>query len=380
VLLLSLIIPTYNERQNIIPLIRRVTIALEKVTDDFEIIVVDDDSPDGTWQVGEKLAEENPHLKVIRRQGEKGLATAVVTGWNAAGGEILGVMDGDLQHPPETLPDLLDSILNTHADIAVASRHVEGGGISDWSLIRRAISWGAAALSTLMIPGILWSVRDPMSGYFFIRRSVIESVRLKPEGYKILLEVLGRGKYQTVIEIPYIFEERKEGGSKLGPKQYLEFLFHIARLARDSGHIGRFIRYCTVGISGVLVNEEVLKFITEVGGLYYIYSSLLAVEAAVITNFILNEFWTFSDRSSQRPGVLDRVRRFIKFNLICAGGGGLNVVVLWALTELAGLHYLISNLVGIGISTLWNYGLNSNITWEVPVTRKVKSLANDQVI
>jgi dolichol-phosphate mannosyltransferase len=357
-----------------------VTIALEKVTDDFEIIVVDDDSPDGTWQVGEKLAEENPHLKVIRRQGEKGLATAVVTGWNAAGGEILGVMDGDLQHPPETLPDLLDSILNTHADIAVASRHVEGGGISDWSLIRRAISWGAAALSTLMIPGILWSVRDPMSGYFFIRRSVIESVRLKPEGYKILLEVLGRGKYQTVIEIPYIFEERKEGGSKLGPKQYLEFLFHIARLARDSGHIGRFIRYCTVGISGVLVNEEVLKFITEVGGLYYIYSSLLAVEAAVITNFILNEFWTFSDRSSQRPGVLDRVRRFIKFNLICAGGGGLNVVVLWALTELAGLHYLISNLVGIGISTLWNYGLNSNITWEVPVTRKVKSLANDQVI
>lgn len=379
-LLLSLIIPTYNERQNIIPLIRRVTIALEKVTDDFEIIVVDDDSPDGTWQVGEKLAEENPHLKVIRRQGEKGLATAVVTGWNAAGGEILGVMDGDLQHPPETLPDLLDSILNTHADIAVASRHVEGGGISDWSLIRRAISWGAAALSTLMIPGILWSVRDPMSGYFFIRRSVIESVRLKPEGYKILLEVLGRGKYQTVIEIPYIFEERKEGGSKLGPKQYLEFLFHIARLARDSGHIGRFIRYCTVGISGVLVNEEVLKFITEVGGLYYIYSSLLAVEAAVITNFILNEFWTFSDRSSQRPGVLDRVRRFIKFNLICAGGGGLNVVVLWALTELAGLHYLISNLVGIGISTLWNYGLNSNITWEVPVTRKVKSLANDQVI
>lgn len=379
-LLLSLIIPTYNERQNIIPLIRRVTIALEKVTDDFEIIVVDDDSPDGTWQVGEKLAEENPHLKVIRRQGEKGLATAVVTGWNAAGGEILGVMDGDLQHPPETLPDLLDSILNTHADIAVASRHVEGGGISDWSLIRRAISWGAAALSTLMIPGILWSVRDPMSGYFFIRRSVIESVGLKPEGYKILLEVLGRGKYQTVIEIPYIFEERKEGGSKLGPKQYLEFLFHIARLARDSGHIGRFIRYCTVGISGVLVNEEVLKFITEVGGLYYIYSSLLAVEAAVITNFILNEFWTFSDRSSQRPGVLDRVRRFIKFNLICAGGGGLNVVVLWALTELAGLHYLISNLVGIGISTLWNYGLNSNITWEVPVTRKVKSLANDQVI
>ena len=378
--LVSLIIPTYNERQNIVSLIRRATFALYKATDDFEIIIVDDDSPDGTWQVAEDLAKENSHLRVIRRRGEKGLATAVVAGWKAARGEILGVMDGDLQHPPETLPELLKSILTTHADIVVASRHVDAGGISDWSLIRRFISWGAASLATLMLPGILRTVRDPMSGYFLIKRSVIESINLKPEGYKILLEVLARGKYQTVVEVPYIFEERKEGGSKLGSKQYLEFFTHLGRLAGETGQIGRFLRFCIVGLSGVFVNEGVLKFFTETGGLYYVYSSILAAEIAIISNFLFNEFWTFRDRSSQRPGMVNRVKRFLRFNLICGIGVVINVGILWALTNLMGVYYLISNLFGIGASTLWNYGLNSNITWEVPVDRKVeKALGQEKI-
>lgn len=370
-MLLSLVIPTYNERQNIASLIHRVTSALEKAIDSFEIIVVDDDSPDGTWQVAEELALRNSHLRVIRRQGEKGLATAVATGWKAAKGEILGVMDGDLQHAPETLLDLVNSILNKDADIVVASRNVSGGGVSEWSLIRRTVSWGASCIATLALPGILTTVRDPMSGFFLFKRSVIESDSLKPEGYKILLEVLAKGKYKTVLEVPYIFEERKEGGSKLGPKQYLEFIVHIARLARETGHIGRFLRFCLVGFSGVFVNEGALQLFTEVGGLYYLYSSLLAVEVAIVSNFLLNEFWTFRDRSSQLSSGSNRLKRFLKFNLICALGGVLNVSVLWALTDLAGLNYLISNLFGIGVSTIWNYGLNSNITWEIPIKRKV---------
>jgi len=378
--LISLVIPTYNERRNIIPLIRRVTFALQRTTDEFEIIVVDDDSPDGTWQVAEELAKGNPHLRVIRRQGEKGLATAVVAGWKAAEGEILGVMDGDLQHPPEALPDLIDSILTSHADIVVASRHVYGGGVSQWSLIRRFISWTAASIATLMLPGILQAVRDPMSGYFLIKRSVIESVNLRPEGYKILLEVLARGNYRTVVEVPYIFEERKEGGSKLGPKQYSEFFTHLAHLAVETGQMGRFLRFCTVGLSGVFVNEGVLRFFTKTGGLYYVYSSILACEMAIITNFLLNEFWTFRDRSSQRPDVANRLRRLLRFNLICTVGVILNVALLWALTNLAGLYYLISNLFGIGVSTLWNYGLNSNITWEVPVKRKVEKTPSQEGI
>jgi dolichol-phosphate mannosyltransferase len=267
--LLSLIIPTYNERKNIVPLIRRVTSTLKAATDDFEIIVVDDDSPDGTWQVAEELAKENSHLRVIRRQDEKGLATAVVAGWKVAKGEILGVMDGDLQHPPETLPELLKSIINTHADIVVASRHVYGGGVSEWSLIRRFVSWTAASIATLALPVLLRAVRDPMSGYFLIKCSVIESISLKPQGYKILLEVLARGKYQTVVEVPYIFEERKEGGSKLGPKQYLEFIAHIGHLAGETGQIGCSLRFCTVGLSGVFVNKGALRLFTKTGGLYH---------------------------------------------------------------------------------------------------------------
>ena len=369
--MLSLIIPTYNERNNIVPLIRRVTMTLEKVAGGFEIIVVDDDSPDETWKVAEELTTENPHLRVIRRKNEKGLATAVVTGWKAARGNILGVIDGDLQHPPERLTELLSSILNAHADIVVASRHISEGGVSDWSLIRRAVSWGAAFLATLMLPGILRTVRDPMSGYFLIRRPVIQSVDLRPEGYKILLEVLARGKYETVAEVPYIFEERKEGGSKLGPRQYLEFFTHLVRLGRETGQIARFIRFCVVGLSGVFVNEGALKFFTEVGGLYYIYSSILAIEVAIVSNFFLNEFWTFRDRSSHLSNGLNRLKRFCKFNIICSLGGVLNVSILWVLTDLAGLYYLISNLLGIGVSTLWNYGLNSNITWEVPIEHKV---------
>lgn len=361
--MLSLVIPTYNEYQNIGPLIQRITSALEPVTDNFEIIVLDDDSPDGTWQVAEEIARENSHLRVIRRCGERGLGTAVIAGWQAAKGEILGVMDGDLQHPPETLPKLLSSVLDTDAEIVVASRYIDGGGISAWSLGRRLSSWMGAFIASLMLPNILRLVRDPMSGYFLIRRSVIEYLDLHPEGYKILLEVLSRGKYQTVVEIPYIFEDRKEGKSKLGPKQYCDFFIHLGRLARETGQIGRFLRFCGVGFSGVLVNEGALKFFTDVGGLHYIYSAILAVEIAIISNFFFNDLWTFSDKANQEPGIGNRIKRLCKFNLICASGACLNILILWALTDLGGLHYLRSNLFGIFAATLWNYSMNYHITW-----------------
>jgi dolichol-phosphate mannosyltransferase len=234
-MLLSLIVPTYNERQSIVPLLQRATAALEEVIDQFEIIAVDDDSPDGTWQAAEQVAEDNPHVRVIRRRKERGLATAVIAGWKTAEGELLGVIDGDLQHPPEILPVLLKSIVDSRVDIAIASRNVEGGGVSQWRPQRKIIAWVARSVARLAFPELLSSVRDPMSGYFIIKRSVIESVVLKPLGYKILLEVLARGKYQTIKEIPYVFEERKIGKSKLGPKQCLDLLIHLWRLSREIG-------------------------------------------------------------------------------------------------------------------------------------------------
>lgn len=367
---LSLIVPTYNERQNIVPLIRQATAELNKVSDDFEIIVVDDDSPDGTWQVAEAQAGDNAHLRVIRRRDEKGLATAVIAGWKAAKGDILGVMDGDLQHPPQVLSELLTAILNSDADVAIASRNVPGGGVSEWSLARRFISWSATSLTTLILSGIFQITRDPMSGCFFIKRSVIDLAVLNPEGYKILLEVLARGNYRTVVEVPYSFQERKEGGSKLGPAQYIGFFVHLGRLAWETGQVARFFRFCVVGISGLFVNGGALNFFAGPSGLNYLSSSVLAMETAIISNFILNELWTFRDRSSRKPGMADRLRRFVKFNLICALGAILGLSVAWSLSNLARLYLPISNLVGFALSTLWNYGLNSNYTWQVPVERK----------
>lgn len=232
-MLLSLIVPTYNERQSIVPLLQRATAALNKGLDEFEIIVVDDDSPDGTWQAAEEIAKDNPQVRVIRRRNERGLTTAVLAGWSTAKGELLGVIDGDLQHPPEVLPVLLKSFFDPRVDIAIASRNVEGGGVSQWRPQRKVIAWVARSVARLVFPGLLHAVRDPMSGFFILKRAVIDSVVLKPLGYKILLEVLARGKYQTIKEIPYVFEERKMGKSKLGPKQCLDLLLHLWRLARE---------------------------------------------------------------------------------------------------------------------------------------------------
>ena len=236
-MLLSLVIPTYNERPSIASLIQRTTAILEKMLAEFEIIVVDDDSPDGTWEAVQELTKQNARVKLIRRPNERDLATAVVTGWKAGKGELLGVMDGDLQHPPEVLPALLKSILEARADIAIASRNVEGGGVSEWRPVRKLIALGAKLITVLMLPGVVQSVRDPMSGYFIMKRSVIESAALRPVGYKILLEVLARGKYQTIREVPYLFDERKNGRSKLGPKQCLDLLIHLWRLSKDRARV-----------------------------------------------------------------------------------------------------------------------------------------------
>jgi dolichol-phosphate mannosyltransferase len=230
----SLVVPTFNERPNIRPLLERIEAVLKQDPIDFEIILVDDNSPDESWKLAQEIAKEDSHLRVIRREGARGLATAVVAGWRAAKGEILGVIDADLQHPPEILPNLLKPILRGFADISVASRHASGGGVGEWNLLRRFVSRGAAAIAFLMLPRTLRLVQDPMSGFFLIKRSVIDSALLKPKGYKILLEVLAKGNYRRIVEVPYVFEERKDGKSKLGPKQYLEFLMHVGMLAAKS--------------------------------------------------------------------------------------------------------------------------------------------------
>jgi dolichol-phosphate mannosyltransferase len=186
---------------------------------------------------------------------------------------------------------------------------------------------------------------------------------LTPKGYKILLEVLAKGNHQCVLEVPYVFEERKRGKSKLRPQHSLAFISHVVQLSKETGELRRFLRFCTVGLSGVFVNEGALWLLSSLGGLYYGYSSVIATELAIVNNFLLNEVWTFQDRANRRPHVWARLGRFLQFNSICAFGALLNILALLSLTELLGLHYLLSNVGGISVALLWNYWLNRTVTW-----------------
>ena len=183
----SLVIPSYNEGANIQKIIQILSSILdEEIPGQYELIVVDDDSPDLTWELAQELLPQYPQLRVMRRQEEKGLSTAVIRGWQVARGEILGVIDADLQHPPEILRQIWQE-MSSGADLAVASRHVEGGGVSEWSIVRRFLSRGAQVLGLLILPEVISRLSDPMSGYFMVRRSAIAGKELSPVGYKIAI-------------------------------------------------------------------------------------------------------------------------------------------------------------------------------------------------
>jgi len=230
--LLSLVIPTYNERGNLAPLIEELRGLLDAAAPgDYELIVVDDDSPDRTWELADEISREFPQVRVLRRAGQRGLSAAVVAGWKIARGKIWGVIDADLQHPPAVIAPLLAG-MRAGADLAVATRHLPGGGVSDWKWSRRVLSRGAQGLAALLVPQARL-VTDPMSGFFLVRATTIELSRIKPLGYKILLDVLVTGRFAEIREVPYVFRERTSGGSKVTLQQYREFVVQIGSLRRQ---------------------------------------------------------------------------------------------------------------------------------------------------
>lgn len=374
----SLAIPTYNEAENIQPLIQRLTHHLDLVIPgDYELILVDDDSPDLTWQRALELTTLYPQLRVVRRQGERGLSSAVIRAWQVARGSWLGVIDADLQHPPEVLLQLLGA-MQAGADLAVASRHIQGGGVSAWSLSRRLLSRGAQALGLLILPGVVGRVSDPMSGYFMLQRRAIAGPLLNPKGYKILLEVLGKGKVETIAEVGYVFQERQEGNSKVTWHQYLDYFHHLLRL-RSGGRLsqvhqrfplGRFCRFALVGLSGVVVDMVILYLLHSYLGWGLTRSKLVAAELAIFNNFIWNDAWTFADVTLRQRGWAARCKRWLKFNLICLSGLGLNIMLLNGFYNLIFNQQwpYLANLIAIALVTLWNFWLNLKLSWRVTQT------------
>lgn len=245
---LSLVIPTFNESQNITELVGILVELLDRtIPENYELIIVDDNSPDRTWEVAYKLVSSYPRLRVIRRETERGLSTAVIRGWQAARGEILGVIDADLQHPPEILLQLWAE-MTKGAELVVASRNVSGGGVSEWSLVRRLLSRGAQVLGLIILPEVIGRLSDPMSGYFMVRRSVIANQQLSPVGYKILIEVVARGQIRQISETGYVFRERRIGASKVTWKQYVEYIQHLIRLRYSLWQVTHLPRLSTTAL------------------------------------------------------------------------------------------------------------------------------------
>jgi dolichol-phosphate mannosyltransferase len=235
--LVSVVIPTYNERDNVVPLLEAVRAAM--AGRELEVWIVDDDSPDLTWERASGYARSHPEVHVVRRTGERGLSAAVIEGFRRARGDLLAVMDADLSHDPALLPRLVDAVL-AGADVAVGSRRVPGGGADNWPWHRRKASDLATALARWWL-GV--RVCDPMSGYFVLRRAVFEGVRerLQPRGYKILLEIVCRAGAVEVVELPYVFRDRQQGVSKVSLRvgwELLRSLWQLRAVRRRDGRTG----------------------------------------------------------------------------------------------------------------------------------------------
>jgi len=220
----SIVVPTYNERERLSEFVQTVLTTLDRSSIPAEIVIVDDNSPDGTGALADELARRHP-VTVLHRAGKLGLGSAVVAGFQAARGGILGVMDADMSHPPEYLPRLIEVYEKTGADIVVGSRYVPGGGTRNWPWYRALMSRFACSLAAIVTP-----VRDAASGFFLVRASVLRGGEVQAPGFKICLELLVRASYQLVVEVPYVFTDRAAGSSKMSYREALGYLVQLNEL------------------------------------------------------------------------------------------------------------------------------------------------------
>lgn len=229
---LGLVVPTLNEVGNLELLLTRIREALSSMRTPYEVLIVDDGSTDGTQELAATLGKSDPRIKLLIRSDQKGLAGAVIHGWCFTDAELLGVIDADLQHPPELLPALVQGVAGDGKDIAIGSRYVHTRKVKGWNPLRLAIS-RVSTWATLPLQKDHLRIKDPMSGFFVLRRECIEGVKLQPEGFKLLLEILVRGRIRSAVEVPFEFGLRHAGESKADFKVALHYFSLLGQLSRD---------------------------------------------------------------------------------------------------------------------------------------------------
>jgi dolichol-phosphate mannosyltransferase len=363
---LTVIIPTFKEESNIAAIIREVDAVFSRNAIHGEILVVDDNSPDRTIGIVSELQKSTPHLNLVVRNEDHGLSQSVVEGFQKAQSDIFLVMDADLSHPPDHIPKMLAEI-RAGNDIVIGSRYMEGGGIKKWPLKRRIISKGATFLGRLLFP----EIRDPVSGFFAVKKSVVEHAELKPRGYKILLEVLGKGSWKKAKEIPFEFVDRAVGSSKLGIRTIIDYAAQVIDNARYSWNHHdsivwqewmKLFKFGVVGLSGLIVNEGLLIYLKEYVHLSLPIASIFAIELSILSNFIWNDIWTF--KSDQEHAISHMWQRLLSFQVVSIGGAVINFVILNSLANLIGIDYRIANILGILVAFAWNFWVNRWVTWQ----------------
>ena len=354
---LSVIVPTFNERDNITTLFRRLENALAGVA--FEVIFVDDNSPDGTWNLVRSLARQDSRVRCIRRIGRRGLSGACIEGILASSAPCAAVIDADLQHDETQLPKMLALLQAGEVDLVIGSRYVEGGSADSFNKQRA----GASALATEVAKRVLRvKIADPMSGFFMIRRDCLEQLapQLSTQGFKILLDVVATARGNLRIkEIPYSFGSRLHGESKLDSMVALDFLgLVLAKLTNDVVSL-RFLLFAMVGLTGLFVHLAALFVSLEIFDVPFPEAQACGALSAMTSNFILNNFLTYRDQRLKGFAIL---RGLVLFYLVCGVGLAANVGVAFSVYAQEPIWWL-AGAAGALMGVVWNYAMSGLFVW-----------------
>jgi len=374
----SVIIPTYNESENIIQVLKSIGEHLPKDVE-IEAIVVDDNSPDGTGKVVEDYIADTRNeagysIDIIHRETKSGLSSAILDGIQHSSAETIVVMDSDFSHPPKIIPQLVEEIKTSGYDIAIASRYTEGGEVSGWSTKRKLISKGATGIAKA---GLGVNESDPMSGFFAFKRKILEGIKFDAIGYKMLLEILVKTKGAKVKEIPYTFTDRTRGSSKLDSSTMFDFVTSVWKLYRyghatkvsDTRTSVRFIskagRFYTVGASGLLVNYVVSLLLADsVVNFWYIHATVIGIAVSMTSNFILNKIWTFEDRNFEAKKTLAQYGKFVGFSSL---GALIQLGMVYVLVDNYQIIYPLALIIAVIIAASSNFILNKKWTFKEKV-------------
>jgi dolichol-phosphate mannosyltransferase len=356
---LSIIVPTFNESQNVAELLSRLKKSLGP--HGWEIIFVDDNSPDGTASVVRNIAMADPRVRCIQRIGRRGLSSACVEGILGSSAPVIAVMDADLQHDETILPEMMAEIEQNGADIVIGTRYAKGGSTGDWNKSRKIISRLSMAAGRSVLSR---SISDPMSGFFMLQRKVFDAAvhHLSAVGFKILLDILASTKHEhlKISEVPYHFKNRHAGESKLDEMVAWEYFMLLADKIAGRFIPVRFLSFSIIGGLGVFVHMVILTLTLKMMKLDFAWAQSFATCIAMVFNFTLNNILTYRDR---RLKGLAWVKGLLSFMLACSIGALSNVGVATYLFK-DKTQWILAALAGVLVSAVWNYAVTQIWTWD----------------